>query len=148
MLKAREQFKVKEEIKYDRGLVRSKLCRDRDEPFPVHSRLFICQRAATSFLSTAPPADWLQLSQGPSGNRVSPKRCVVRRSDALDFRNNKPIIKSPRIYAGSERGYSQITASVQIPGDGSSGINVGVNGTLRPHVIVKPEIHFEKDTIL
>lgn len=35
MLKAREQLEVREEIMYDRGLVRSKPSLDRDEPFPV-----------------------------------------------------------------------------------------------------------------
>lgn len=50
MLKAEEQLEVREEVMYDRGLVRSKLSQDRDEPFPVKSRLFIWQMAAMSFL--------------------------------------------------------------------------------------------------
>lgn len=50
MLKAGEQLEVREEIMYDRGLVRSKPSLDRDEPFPARCRLFIWQMAAMSFL--------------------------------------------------------------------------------------------------
>lgn len=41
MLKAREQLEIREEIMYDRGLVRSKPSLHKDEPFPVQGGLFI-----------------------------------------------------------------------------------------------------------
>lgn len=89
MLKVREQLEVREEIMYDRGLVRSKPCLDRDEPFPAQCRLFIWQMAATSFLRSSAqlpqpqPSKSVWLIQSPSGNRIRLQRKTSVRSGTV-----------------------------------------------------------------
>lgn len=90
MLKAEEQVEVKEEIMYDRGLLRSKPSLDRDEPFPARCRLFIWQIAAVSFLGRAarlPPPTRQQLclaaAQAAFGNADGRVRLQCKQARSL-----------------------------------------------------------------